>query len=227
MNVSVAMTTYNGEKYLDKQLDSILNQLGVDDELIISDDGSLDKTISIIEDYMINDKRIKLYKNNHKNVVLNFESAISKCKNDLIFLSDQDDIWCDNKVNTVKKHLDKSDYLLVLHNAKKINGFNDVLDEYLIKNMKHGIMRNLFLSSYWGCCMAFKKELVNDILPFPKNLVAHDQYIGIIAESKRKSKFISENLILHRVHERNVSKRLSLINKVKFRVNLLKCYFNV
>jgi len=88
--ISVCIATYNGEKYIKEQLDSIINQLDKNDEIIISDDGSSDNTIKIIESYK--DGRIVLYKNSFKNVVLNFEFAIDKSKGDYIFLSDQDDI---------------------------------------------------------------------------------------------------------------------------------------
>ena len=78
--ISVCIATYNGEKYIKEQLDSIINQLDQNDEIIISDDGSSDRTLNIIESY--NDNRIVLYKNSFKNVVLNFEFAISKSKGD-------------------------------------------------------------------------------------------------------------------------------------------------
>lgn len=224
LNVSVAMTTYNGDKYIKEQLDSILSQINLDDEIIICDDGSTDKTITIIKEYMNKDKRIKLYKNNHLGAVLNFESAISKCTKEIIFLSDQDDIWCDKKIFKVMECFANNNTLLVLHNGRNFTGCNRKINDDLIKNMKHGFLRNIIKSCYWGCCMAFRRELIVDKLPFPNNLIAHDQFIGLLAEAKKASIFLDENLILHRIHNNNVTSRLSIKNKIRFRMNLLYSY---
>ena len=102
--ISVCIATYNGEKYIREQLDSILPQLGLDDEVIISDDSSTDNTLKIIEEY--NDCRIKIFSNNKfYSPILNFENALKKAQGDFIFLSDQDDIWKSNKVEVVMKYL--------------------------------------------------------------------------------------------------------------------------
>ena len=92
--ISIAMTSYNGEKYIREQLDSILTQTYGNFELIICDDRSKDSTVEIIKDYCIKDSRIKLYVN-EKNLGFkkNFEKAISLCKGEYIALSDQDDIY--------------------------------------------------------------------------------------------------------------------------------------
>ncbi|MGZ4160188.1 MAG: glycosyltransferase, partial [Neobacillus sp.] len=108
MKVSVAMATYNGEKYLKQQIDSILSQLSSEDELIISDDHSSDQTLVIIEKYMKEDPRVKLFMNEESGVTSNFENAIKRTKNDIIFLSDQDDVWKPEKVETVKSYYEKN-----------------------------------------------------------------------------------------------------------------------
>ena len=224
MKISVAMATYNGEKHLLDQINSIVKQLGPDDEIIICDDGSVDNTIKIIENLMYKEKRISLFENKHKGVVKNFEDAIRRCKNDIILLSDQDDIWETVKVTQIKNYFENTDKSLVLHNA--IIFFEDQLDsnKELISNMHHGTYSNIYKSSYWGCCMAFKQELRKYILPFPDNLIAHDQWIGLIAESRKESEFINAKLIKHRIHKDNVSNKLSLNKKIHFRLNLLIRY---
>lgn len=224
MNVSIAMTTYNGEKYVQAQLDSILKQLNKNDEVIICDDGSTDYTIKILENYARKNKMIKLHYNKNLGVVRNFEYAISKCKNDIIFLSDQDDLWDIDKVNKIKIMFNDMNELLILHNAINFHDNCDKNDEILITKMEHGLVRNIVKSSYWGCCMAFKKDLINDILPFPVGVIAHDQWIGIVAESKKTSKFIDEPLILHRKHKENVTKNLIINKKISFRINLMISY---
>ena len=213
------MATFNGERYLKYQLNSIIQQIGHGDEIIICDDGSRDGTIRIIQEYSQKDNRIKLTRNTHRGVVLNFEDAIRKCKNDLILLSDQDDVWNANKVSVVKSAFQRGNKMLVLHNA--LNYCDGRPQELLIQKMKHGVLKNIIKSNYWGCCMAFRREFVKDILPFPNRLIAHDQWIGLIAESRNEVQFIDESLIMHRVHEKNVTRKLTLAKKVSFRINIL------
>ena len=112
--ISVCMATYNGERYLREQVDSILRELGEGDELVISDDGSTDSTLDIIKSF--GDVRIKIFHNEgHHGVNGNFENAISKSTGDYIFLSDQDDVWIEGKVKECLEALGDSD--LVLHDA--------------------------------------------------------------------------------------------------------------
>ena len=95
--ISVCMASFNGNKYIKKQLDSILSQLGIDDEVIIVDDASEDDTVSTIMNF--NDPRIKLFENeNNTGVIASFERSITLAKGEIIFLSDQDDIWLPNKI---------------------------------------------------------------------------------------------------------------------------------
>ena len=213
------MATFNGEKYLKPQLDSIIQQIDDGDEIIICDDGSTDGTIDIIQEYKKKDSRIRLVCNAHKGFVLNFEDAINKCKNDIIFLSDQDDIWHADKVDHIKSIFQQSNKMLVLHNA--INFYDGKHQELLIQKKRRGVLINIVKSNYWGCCMAFKKELNKYILPFPCGLVTHDQWIGLIAESRKEVQFLDEVLITRRIHGNNVTRNLPLGKKISFRINLL------
>ena len=108
MKIVVLMSTYNGEKYIKEQVDSILSQLSDSDELIISDDLSTDKTLDILSSY--NDKRIKVINHQphkglppHVYATLNFENALKNAKGDYIFLSDQDDVWLEDKLAVAAK----------------------------------------------------------------------------------------------------------------------------
>lgn len=227
MSVSVAMTTFNGDKYIDEQIKSILIQLDMEDELIISDDGSTDNTVQILKQYSEEYDNIKLHLNNRLGVVKNFEFAIKECTKDIIVLSDQDDIWVDNKLVEIKKHFSKNSNLLILHNAIKFNsdqGNDYGSGELMIKKMRKGLVANVLKSCYWGCCMAFRKELVDYIIPFPESVVAHDQWIGIVAEDLKSTAFIDKPLIYHRLHQNNVTKKLSLYSKVNFRFQLTKAF---
>ncbi len=98
--LSVCIATYNGAKYINKQVESILLQLGIDDEIVVSDDGSIDQTISILESF--GDERIKIFRNTGRHgVVSYFENALNHSSGEVIFLSDQDDIWNKKKLGVV------------------------------------------------------------------------------------------------------------------------------
>ena len=120
MKISVCLATFNGEKYLQQQIESILIQLGDNDELIISDDGSSDQTLNIIESF--SDKRIHIFHNkmNH-GFIGNFENALRIATGDYIFLSDQDDVWSSDKLRISLQALEKAD--LIVHDAEMIDDY--------------------------------------------------------------------------------------------------------
>lgn len=225
--VSVCMATFNGEEFIIQQIQSILNQLDITDELIISDDGSTDKSISLIES--LNDKRIKIFPdNNFKSPIYNFENALKHAVGDYIFMSDQDDLWIENKVKIMVEQMELG-YDLVISDC-------ELVDQNLIKwNPSYfhfnksgpGIIKNIIKNSYMGCCMAMSKRLLDTCLPFPRNLPMHDSYIGLVGELKFKVKFINVPLLLHRKHLNNSSStstgksNYSLIQKVMFRIYLI------
>ncbi|HDW0771602.1 TPA: glycosyltransferase, partial [Escherichia coli] len=130
---SIVMATYNGDKYIRKQLDSILNNNKFEDyvdEFIITDDNSSDDTFSIIEEYEKNNEKIKSFRNTKKGVKNNFLNGISKTRGDYIMLSDQDDIWHENKI---ERMFNKIESLNVDNNEKPILVFSDsrVIDNQL------------------------------------------------------------------------------------------------
>ena len=223
--VSVALASYNGEKYIEEQVKSILNNLKENDELIISDDGSTDDTLKLIDD--IKDKRIKLLKGPKKGLKKNFENAIKNTTGEYIFLSDQDDIWMENKVDTVLEYFESNPKLILIqHDAIVIDEKQDILFSSFSEHrkVKTGVIKNLIKNSYHGCCMAFKKELINEIIPIPEYIYLHDEWIGIIAELNGKTTFIKEKLIKYRRHSQNASsfKHLSVGEMIKNRYNYTK-----
>jgi glycosyltransferase involved in cell wall biosynthesis len=158
-NVSVCIATYNGEKFIRKQVISILNQLNSDDEVIISDDSSSDSTISIIKS--LNDNRIKIFENNKfRNHIKNFEFALSKSSGKFIFLSDQDDIWVDNKVKICLEELKK--FNLIVTDCKYINGDDEVIYNSYFKfiNAQKGLIKNYIKNTILGCCMSFDRSIL-------------------------------------------------------------------
>lgn len=234
MKISVAMATYNGEKFISDQIESILKQLDRNDELIISDDNSKDNTVEIIKGYMEKDDRVKLIFNYKKGIISNFDNAISHSSNDIIFLSDQDDVWVDNKVETIKNYFLEEKLTLVISDAYIVDSDLNTLQDSFYKSMNSskGIMKNIIKNTYIGCAMAFKRELKEKILPIPAKVPMHDMWIGIIAERYGEVKFIPEKLIYYRRHESAAtSYDASLVQKFKWRKDLIfelykkKCRF--
>ena len=209
MRVSVAMATYNGAAYLRQQLDSILQNLTDEDELVISDDGSTDETRKIIEEYCSTNPGIRLIDGPGAGVIANFEHAIASCRGQYIFLADQDDVWKADKVDKVLKTFEERACVLVIHDAKVVSeDLKSTLMEsfFSYRGSKAGFIANMIKNRYMGCCMAFKKELVEWILPIPKDIPMHDQWIGMISDGIfGKSVFLQDKLLLYRRHEHAVS----------------------
>lgn len=210
MRISVAMATYNGGRYLEAQLDSILSQLGEEDEVVISDDGSSDNTKELIREYMKRDKRIRLLQGPGEGVIANFENAIAACRGEYIFLADQDDVWMEHKVERVMEQFAQDEKLyLVIHDAKVMT---EDLRETMMKSFfvyrssKPGVINSLIKNSYMGCCMAFRRKVAEYALPIPRKLPMHDQWIGLVSDwFFGKSCFLKEPLLLYRRHAAAVS----------------------
>lgn len=220
--ISVCMATYNGEKYLRQQIDSILKNISSKDELVISDDGSKDNTLGIVKRYMKEDPRISLVFGPKKGFVKNFENAIKHSKGEYIFLSDQDDIWLDNKVSEVMKCFETTGATLVVHDCQIIDEHSKIIASsfFKLRNSGPGVMHNLIKNSYIGCCMAFKRELVNVALPIPPRIHWHDEWLGLINDKIfNKTFFLPQVLFSYRRHGDNVSSmhHSSIINMINAR----------
>lgn len=205
MMVSVAMASYNGEKYIRQQLESVLMNLSEDDEIIISDDGSSDRTIEVIESLC--DDRIKIVKGPGKGINQNFANAVKNCSGDYIFLCDQDDIWYENKVRTVISAFQQNNCILIEHDAVVVDSNGKVIYESFFnhRRVRTGLMKNIIRNAYHGCCMAFKSELKDLIFPIPDSGCLHDQWIGLIAELHGKTMFLHEILMEYKRHGDNAS----------------------
>ena len=226
--ISVAMAVYNGEKYIKEQIDSILLQLSQYDELIISCDKSSDSTLKILENYS-EDKRIKVIKGPSKGILENFANAIQNCNNEYIFLSDQDDIWLEEKVKSVLDVFEKTNAIVVLHDAKIADADLNILEDSFFekRGCQKGILKNIVKNSYIGCCMAFKSELKSAILPIPKDIPMHDQWIGLLGEKFGNVEFLNKPLILYRRHGANLSAEThsGIITMIKWRISLIRNFF--
>jgi glycosyltransferase involved in cell wall biosynthesis len=204
------MAVFNGEKYIHEQLASILNQLGSNDEVVISDDESTDKTLSVINGF--NDSRIRVFhheqnpklKQGHQKAAKNFENALKFSKGDNIFLSDQDDVWLPEKINTIMPFL-RGD-TLVLSDAFIVNETGERQGRLSRRRPYHkGVFHNLYKSGYIGCTCAFTKKIKDYALPFPEAVIGHDYWIGLLAELKFSVVYLDIPLILYRRHQDTVS----------------------
>jgi glycosyltransferase involved in cell wall biosynthesis len=223
--ISVCMAVKNGERFLGEQLNSILPQLGADDQIIISDDSSTDKTNEVVHSYF--DSRIRLTENPATGLVNNFEHALQQSRGEIIFLADQDDVWMPNKIKHTMPFF--KDYDLVVSDCVIVDDQLNFIQKsfFDINDSGKGIVRNLFRNSYMGCCMAFKKSILKKALPFPSDLAMHDQWLGLVAELHGRVVFHPEKLILHRRHTQNASSTTSgsnqkLSRKISNRVSLIK-----
>jgi glycosyltransferase involved in cell wall biosynthesis len=228
---SVCMAVYNGEKYIYQQVKSILDQFSHNDELIISDDGSTDNTIAILENFK--DDRIKIFFNSqNKGPVGNFENALLKARGKYIFLADQDDLWLSGKI---EKHLQLHKvYDLVISDAIVIDEQGLILHQSFFKarNSKAGLVNNLKKNAYIGCCMSFNRKIAVYALPFPKYIHMHDWWIGLVAEIKGKVIFCDDKLMKYIRHHNNASPTLtnsgySFIKRFNNRLSLIFGLFSI
>ncbi len=201
--ISVAMTVYNGRKYLLTQIRSIMEQLSADDELVIAYNPSTDQSLQILQKLAKQYPNIHIYENTERGLNANKEFSISKCSGEYIFLSDQDDIWFENKVEVLMHEFETNHPLLILHNCEytdsllKPSGVKLFAD----RNAKCGYWKNLVKNCYQGSCMAFHRDLVPVILPIPRDILMHDQWIGLLAERVGKVSLIEESLMYYRRHD--------------------------
>ena len=225
VTISIIMATYNGEKYIKEQLDSILPYLIEGDELIVSDDGSSDSTLNIAREYQKTYQMIRVTEGEHTGSSTNFASAIPKCKGEIVLFCDQDDWWMPEKLETIRKIFKENPKVeLLMHNAGYCDASGYALegDIFSRRHPKHGFCHNLIHSTYYGCCMAARNSFLSAYVPLPNNNVPYDQCFGLIAEKKKTAMFFDKKLILDRYHGENQSKKMTNIGRLKFRIKLWK-----
>ena len=205
MKISIALASYNGQKYILEQLESFSSQSRQPDEVIISDDCSTDETVALIRKFSLNAPFVvKLYENKtNVGYARNFANALSKTTGDLIFLSDQDDVWFPNKINDVHNMAISSEALLIMNDA-------EITDQNLnpsglsklnqIKAM--GFTSNKFVM---GCCAAIKRDLLDLTSPMDSSFPAHDTWISWFAEFMGLKVVCSEIMQYYRRHDSNES----------------------
>lgn len=222
--ISIALATYNGDRYLVEQLESIYNQTYRNIEVVVSDDHSSDDTIKILQVYK-QKKGLKFTVNQNKlGIVKNFENAISKCSGEYILLSDQDDVWMPSKIETLVHEIGEFSLIysdgLILSNTEskgiRISKLNWMIPFSVDSNNENFFKYLLFNSFVLGCSMMFKKELLKTAMPFFENYRNHDWWLVFCAECQNGVKYINVPLFHYRIHDDNCSilPQLSLFDKV-------------
>ncbi|MCI8640276.1 MAG: glycosyltransferase family 2 protein [Clostridia bacterium] len=213
--IDVLLATYNGEKYLKEQIESILNQTYSNIRLIISDDGSTDNTREIIKEYKQKDKRVVYYfQENNLGYIKNFEFLLTKVENEIYMLSDQDDFWIPEKIeHTYKKLKDTNsdlvftDLEVVDENLKQIYpSYNDYM--HLTRKIKKYI--NSYRLEYLyncvtGCTIMSRKKCIAKIIPIPltSKYAIHDTWIACTIVNNGKVAYLDEKTVKYRQHGNN------------------------
>lgn len=210
--VDILVTTYNtNEKYLRKQIESILKQTYSNIKIYISDDNSIDINVKkILKEYENNDKRIKLYlqpKNLGYNK--NFEFLLQQSTADYIMFSDHDDIWHKDKIEKSLKKLKEEDVDMVYCNCRQIDEDGVVIKENYFKYKNVPLIKGknkLSISRCVGigCSQIITKSVRDKMIPFRKKVIAHDWLAGFIANEGKGMSYIEEPLFDYRLHNTNV-----------------------
>jgi glycosyltransferase involved in cell wall biosynthesis len=206
MKISIAMATYNGSHYLKAQLQSFIEQTRQPDEVIITDDCSTDHTEMIVRDFAKTAPfEVKFFRN-QKNLGYcgNFNAALMKTTGDLVFLSDQDDVWFPKKIEHMLGLVDQHPEALVLMNDATLT--DSELKEVGLTKIGQTRSADPTMNSFvMGCCCAVRRELLDFALPIPTGLKSHDNWIVFLADGIN-AKIVDETpLQYYRRHESNES----------------------
>lgn len=204
--ISVCLASYNGEPFIEEQLRSILSQIGSADEVIVSDDGSTDRTREVVR--KLGDPRIRLIRNSgERGYARNFEHALRAAGGEIIFLADQDDVWQPNKVTVMCRALQDADFVVSDATATDAK-LKPICESHFARHhVRQGFWHNVIRTRYIGACMAFRRAVLDMALPFPANqrLCAHDYWLAILAEARFRVQLVHEPLLLYRRHGENAS----------------------
>ena len=206
MKISIAMATYNGAAYILEQLKSFSDQTLLPDELIITDDCSTDKTEDIVRSFARTAPFEVVFHRNEKNLSYcgNFNMALMKTTGDLVFLSDQDDVWFPEKIETMVRLADKNPEMLVLMNDTELT--DGELNSVGLTKLGQIRSAGLTLNSYvMGCCCAVRRELLDICMPIPEGFRAHDNWIVAFAQAFNAKLVDTTVLQYYRRHESNES----------------------
>ncbi len=204
--ISVAMATYNGESYINEQLKSLAKQARLPNELVICDDGSSDATVNIARSFAsLAPFKVRIEVNpENLGYAQNFARAMSLCTGDFILLCDQDDVWLPSKIEAQIRVLEE--------NPEALLAICDMVlcDEHLVPSA-HTLLGNILSAGgkmedfRTGCGMAFRRAVLDIVLPIPDRLMGHDNWTGRVINSISAGMTIRQPLQYYRRHKNNTS----------------------
>lgn len=212
--IDILMATYNGEKYLKEQIESILNQTYKNIRLVISDDCSKDGTREILKQYE-QDERIEVhYHEKNQGYIKNFEYLLKQVKNDIYMLSDQDDVWLPEKVEKSYETLIKNDADLAFGDLEVVDeNLNTIYESFnkfmlldrKIKKYINSYKVNYLYNCVTGCTLISKSKWIKEIVPIPTDskYLIHDHWMGLIVALNGELAYMPERYIKYRQHGNN------------------------
>lgn len=210
VRASICMATYNGSRFIDEQLKSILDQLGPHDELVIVDDASPDDTVAQISKFI--DPRIRLIKAaTNRGYVKSFEQAVLASRGSAIFLTDQDDVWLSGRLETMLDALGSA--AVVASNFDVLGGGPRPDIPRLRAGDSNRYRANLFgilvgYRAYYGCGMAFRREVLSSFVPIPPYLrESHDLWLAVLGNTAGSIRHLDASTLLRRLHSDNATPR--------------------
>lgn len=208
MDVSVCMAVHNGARFLRPQLASILAQLRSGDEVIVVDDASTDDSQQILQSF--NDPRVCVYRNTtNAGVLRTFERALQLANGEILFLSDQDDVWLEGKLPAaLDVYRAYPEVTMVVSDAELIDEEGRTLNPSFYSTLgpfSGGAVHNFVKNKCLGCTMSFRRSMLRYFLPIPPDVPMHDIWFGVLNGMYGRTHFIDRALVAYRRHGRNVS----------------------
>jgi glycosyltransferase involved in cell wall biosynthesis len=212
--VSVCMATYNGARYVEAQLRSILSELEPGDEVVVVDDASTDETVAVVE--AIDDPRIRLHREpRNEGYVRTFEKAMTRARGDVVMLADQDDVWVPGRRRVLLDAATASGVaasnLVLLESGAPLRSPITRRPWRLRSSQSSHALRNEWrilagVIPYFGCAMAVRRDVLARVLPFPVFLTeSHDLWIATVANDARSMQHVDEDTVGRRLHDENAS----------------------
>lgn len=214
--ISIALCTYNGAKFLPAQLESFLKQTQMPDELVVCDDGSSDASVEILSEFAANAPfPVQVFENEkRKGSTKNFEKAIALCTGEIIFLSDQDDVWAPEKIEEIAAVFEKDNSIGAVFSDAEIVDENlaptdRTLWSYTFPEekraaAKRGSLFDVLVSQnvVTGATLAFRAEFREKFMPVPDDIpnLIHDNWIALVIAAEAEIEFLEKPLVKYRQH---------------------------
>ncbi|MDB7100868.1 glycosyltransferase family 2 protein [Enterococcus mundtii] len=228
-SVAIILSSYNGENYISEQIESIIKQTYKEWKLFIRDDGSTDSTVSIINRYVKEDDRIQIIKDNYGNLgpLKSFELLMDQViQFEYIFFCDQDDIWLEKKIEISLNEMSQmnNNVKLVYTNFEKFETGTNIKEEVYKKDMGSNHKNLLVQNWIYGCTMVINNELLKLTRQIPVEAINHDNWIVNVAQIYGEISYINEIMLLHRLHDNNVTTRKEnkILRKLRYMLKIIK-----